>query len=344
MSSPLVLVTGASGYLGAHCVKVLLDKGYRVRGTVRSLKNTKKIDPVKALDSSGTKIEFVEADLTTKESWPKAVSGCDYVLHVASPFPLAGTQETIDTAIAGTKNVLEACANENTLKKVVLTSSLVAIFEGHVDGRRLTENDWSILNDKTDAYYTSKTLAEKAAWEFVEEHKNKFRFTVVNPGFIVGPTLTDELGSSAEVIKKLMEAPALPKMRFICVDVRDVAMAHIAAMENQESDGMRIICAEADSRLASELFEKLTEEFESQGYCIPTRSIPDWIVKFGANFSDQFAKIAGRLGIELNFDNSRLREILKIDPNDTRKAVVDMVYTMIEKGFIKKTTKYRGPK
>ncbi|CAJ0585055.1 unnamed protein product, partial [Mesorhabditis spiculigera] len=340
----LVLVSGATGFLGAHCIKRLLDKGYRVRGTVRSLNNAKKVDPVKKLDPTGMSLSLVEADLNEAAGWPKAVSGCDYVLHVASPFPIGGTEETISTAIAGTKNVLAACANEPSVKKVVLTSSMLAIFEGRPSGK-LTEKDWSILDNST-AYAKSKTLAEQSAWEFAKEggHKNNFILTVVNPGFILGPPLTDEKGSSADVISQLMgHQPALPQVNFTCIDVRDVAAAHVAALTAPETDGQRVICTNAEPVPMVELSKALREEFGSQGYCPATHTIPDWVVKIGANFSAQMANVAPRLGKAHSFDNSRLKALLGGDPITPQKSVVDMVYELIERGHIKKTPKYRGP-
>ncbi|CAJ0944754.1 unnamed protein product, partial [Mesorhabditis belari] len=346
MQKSVVLVTGASGFLGAHCVKALLDKGYRVRGTVRSLKNAHKVEPVRKLDPSGARLSLVEADLNKKDGWEKAVSGCDYVLHVASPFPLGGTQETIDTAIAGTKNVLEACAEEISVKKVVLTSSVAAISEGHrASKERIDESFWSLLEGAV-AYVKSKTLAERAAWDYVNQktHKNNFPLTTINPGFIIGPPLTDDKGSSVEVIMQMMSLPAVPRITFGCIDVRDVAKAHVEAMERPESNGMRVICAEADPHYMVELGKRLQREFASQGYSPAAKTLPDFIIKIGSLFSAQFSAIVGRLGHETRFDNTRLREVLHVQPNDSREALVDMVYELIDRGIIKKTTKYRPRK
>ncbi|CAJ0926751.1 unnamed protein product, partial [Mesorhabditis belari] len=344
MDKALVLVTGASGYLGAHCVKVLLGRGYRVRGTVRSLKNALKVEPVKKLDPSGKLLTLIEADLNKKDGWENAVAGCEYVLHVASPFPLGGTQETIDTAIAGTKNVFEACAKETSVKKVVLTSSLVAVSEGHrAETRRLTEDDWSILEGSI-AYVKSKTLAEKAAWDFVKEkkHKNNFPLTVILPGAIMGPPLTDDKGTSVESAVQMMTMSGLPRITFACIDVRDCATAHVEAMTRPESDGMRVICCEADPIYLTDMAKRLSEEFVSQGYSPATKTIPDWIIKVGSVFSGKLSALAPRLGMETRFDNTRLREVLGVHPNDSREAMVDMAYELIDRGIIKKTPKYRG--
>ncbi|CAJ0585110.1 unnamed protein product, partial [Mesorhabditis spiculigera] len=340
----LVLVSGATGFLGAHCIKRLLDQGYRVRGTVRSLNNAKKVAPVRKLDPTGTRLTLVEADLNQAAGWETAVAGCDYVLHVASPFPIGGTEETIHTAIAGTKNVLVACANEPSVKKVVLTSSLLAICEGHPSGR-LTDQHWSIL-DHANAYTKSKTLAEQSAWKFVKKggHTNNFILTVVNPGFITGPPLTDEKGTSADVISRIMgNLPALPQIIFSSIDVRDVAAAHVAALTAPETDGQRVICTNAEPVAMVEFSKALRKEFKTQGYCPPTHTIPDWIVKLGGIFSAEMADVASRLGKAHSFDNSRLKSLLGGEPIAPSKSVVDMVYELIERGHIKKTSKYRGP-
>ncbi|CAJ0585113.1 unnamed protein product, partial [Mesorhabditis spiculigera] len=338
----LVLVTGASGYLGAHCIKRLLEQGYQVRGTVRNVNNATKVDPIKILDPNGKQLTLVEADLGESAGWSSAVSGCDYVLHVASPCGFFTTDEVIQTAIDGTRNVLEACANEPSIKKVVLTSSMLAIFEGHPSGK-LTNKDWSIL-DNAAPYPKSKTLAEQWAWEFVKEggRKNNFILTVINPGLIFGPPLTPEKSSSAEIVSRMMGMPALPHVNFTIVDVRDVATAKVAALSAPETDGQRVICTNAEPAPMVELSKALREEFGSQGYCPPTRNIPDWLVRFGSNFSQQMAEIASRLGVVHTFDNSMLIKLLGRAPIRPEDSIVEMTYELIERGHIKKTTKYRG--
>ncbi|CAJ0585057.1 unnamed protein product, partial [Mesorhabditis spiculigera] len=340
----LVLVTGASGYLGAHCVKTLLDKGYRVRGTVRSLNNAKKVEPVKLLDPTGESLSLVEADLNEKQGWPSAVAGCDYVLHVASPFPLVGTEETIKTAVAGTMNVLEACAETESVQKLVLTSSVAAITEGYRHlAEPLTEEYWSKLDDAS-AYTKSKTMAERAAWDFVKQegHKNSFTMTVINPGFIIGPPITDDKGSSVDIITQLLALPAVPRVTMTLIDVRDVAEAHVAALSKPDSDNQRILCTNEHSYFMIDLAHVLREEFGDQGYSPANYQIPDWIVRFGSYFSGTLAGVVTRIGMKTKFDNSKLRNILGITPRDPLKSLVEMVYELIERGHIKRTSKYRG--
>uniref|UniRef100_A0A914E9G8 NAD-dependent epimerase/dehydratase domain-containing protein n=1 Tax=Acrobeloides nanus TaxID=290746 RepID=A0A914E9G8_9BILA len=185
----------ASGYVATHCVQQLLAAGYLVRGTVRSLKNSEKVQPLRVLKFAQERLELVEADLEKADSWPKAVDSCDYVLHVASPIHKPDI-DMIKVAVDGTLNVLKACAKCHIVKKVVFTI-------GHeTTDRVLTEDDWSNVNGNISEYSKSKTLAEKAAWDFVKsipEGDNQFKLTCLNPGFIAGPLLNDVEGSSATV-------------------------------------------------------------------------------------------------------------------------------------------------
>lgn len=188
----LILVTGASGYIAAHIVKQLLDKGYRVRGTVRSLKNPKKVDPLYKLSDKG-KLELVEADLMNESSWLSSVKDCTYVIHTASPFPNSHPKdemELINPAVNGTLFVFRACVQpDSKVKRVVLTSSTAAVSGDVVkQGYNYSEKDWADVNNIS-AYAKSKTLAEKAAWDFLKEREAKslpcFELAVINPNFVI---------------------------------------------------------------------------------------------------------------------------------------------------------------
>ncbi|GFO29722.1 NADPH-dependent aldehyde reductase ari1-like isoform x2, partial [Plakobranchus ocellatus] len=244
MSDPLVLVTGASGFLGRHVVKVLQEKGYRVRGTVRSLKNAKRVEHLYNLcPNAKFKLELVEADLTKDETWLDAVEGCTYIHHVASPFPLEDVnrdEEIIGPAIQGTLGVMKAAAKTGMVKRIVLTSSSSAV--GFVGGNKdpRTEKDWTNINDKgISAYPKSKVLAEKAAWEFVANlpENEKFELAVINPVFILGPVLQGSGGTSFEIIQQILmkEVPVVPHFNLGVCDVRDVAEAHLRCMTLPEA-------------------------------------------------------------------------------------------------------------
>jgi nucleoside-diphosphate-sugar epimerase len=194
MENDLILVTGASGYIACHIVKKLMEKGYRVRGTVRSLKDEKKVAPLRNLvQNPKHELELVEADLLKEEKWSDAVKGCTFVIHTASPFPNSSPKdenELITPAVNGTLYVLRACVQEGSkVKRVVLTSSVAAIAGSNFENNRTyTEKDWPNV-DILDPYSKSKTLAEKSAWNFLEERKkNKlpcFELAVINPGYVM---------------------------------------------------------------------------------------------------------------------------------------------------------------
>uniref|UniRef100_A0AC35GFH1 3-beta hydroxysteroid dehydrogenase/isomerase domain-containing protein n=1 Tax=Panagrolaimus sp. PS1159 TaxID=55785 RepID=A0AC35GFH1_9BILA len=231
-----VLVTGASGYLGIHCVKQLLEAGYLVRGTVRALNNPKKIEPLRSLPFASERLELVVADLEKPDQWNSALQDCTYILHTASPFPITPDETIIKTAVNGTLNVLNAATKVLTIKKIVLTSSCVAVMEGYDDPKKIfNESDWSIETPTMNPYFRSKIEAEKAAWNLVKNFgsdENKFQLTVINPSFIIGPQLSDIEGSSANSIKSFLNhtMPVVPTICIPCVDVRDVAACHIKAM------------------------------------------------------------------------------------------------------------------
>src|SRR6266404_1605076 len=202
---PLVLVTGATGYIAGHCIRELLEHGYRVRGTVRSLADPTKTEHLRRIAAQlGGSLELVEADLTADRGWRDAATGCTYVQHVASPFPAEVPKDEMDLirpAVDGAKRVLQASADSGTVKRVVMTSSVAAVAFGHKDGNGAvrTEADWSIA-ENCDAYPKSKTLAERAAWDFVAAlpTEQRFELAVINPGFVLGPLLNADQGTSGE--------------------------------------------------------------------------------------------------------------------------------------------------
>ncbi|CAJ0929546.1 unnamed protein product, partial [Mesorhabditis belari] len=345
MEEKLVLVSGASGYLASWCIKLLLERGYRVRGTVRSLKNPQKVDPVRKLEPTGKRLELVEADLMKDDTWPKAVKGCDYVLHVASPLVVGGSQKTVDTAIQGATSVLKACGDELSVKKVVLTSSSLAICDGHNPPKEYyDENDWTYIEEST--WYTkSKKLAEEAAWKLYKsgELKNKFDFTVINPGFIVGPPLVDDIGTSVQLAIQLMTMPMLPKMAFNSIDIRDVAEAHIRALERPETNNHRIAVTEEDPVSMKDFGIRLKKVFGPLGYSPTTGTLPQFVVKIGSFFSADMIDVL-KMQCYIRFNNTKMRELLGMSPRSTLDGMVDMIDELINRGHIKKTARWEANK
>ncbi|KAJ1366876.1 hypothetical protein KIN20_027658 [Parelaphostrongylus tenuis] len=345
-SEILVLVTGASGYIASHCVRLLLNQGYRVRGTVRSLKNEKKVAPIRRLQQD-ERLELVEADLMNEECWKSAVSGCQYILHIASPFLIAPDASCIDIAVTGTLNVLRAASKEYSVKKVVITSSCVAVNEGHPQNKVFDETSWTdITNPDVDFYSKSKTLAEKAAWDFVDNIKdgNKFALTTLNPTFVVGPLLIDEEGASISLMRRFIngEMPAVPELNLACVDVRDVAKAHVEAMIRPESDGERILITSQPSFFFRNIARILGKEFRRQGFWVPHYQAPYFVLWLYSFFDKEAAASLKRVGRIVRFDNSKAKRLLGIEFSDPARAMIEMGYSLIERGIVKKRSGYKG--
>uniref|UniRef100_A0A0N5AB35 Epimerase domain-containing protein n=1 Tax=Syphacia muris TaxID=451379 RepID=A0A0N5AB35_9BILA len=329
----VVLVTGASGYLAIHCIRLLLRKGYRVRGTVRDLKNRLKIQPLENLEGSD-RLELVYAELQDAQSWIDAVDGCDYILHMASPCEVVASSSIIDDAVQGTLNVLKAAAQCPKVKKVVLTSSCGAVNEGVQEKKRIfDENDWTNLDcNKVLPYHRSKTMAEKAAWNFVNKHLH-FKLTVLNPGLVVGPLLQNFKGAS--VIGYFMDFTMImyPSLSIAVVDVDDVAEAHLRAMLYPESDGERILITSCTLSF-KQIAKILRKEFGPKGYFVPKLQVPYILLRVYSIFSAKGRSALQVYGHEEYFDNSKAKRLLKMNFKDPRQALIDMTYDMIARGML----------
>ncbi len=252
MSGELVLVTGGTGFVGAHCIVALLREGYRVRTTVRALDRAGQArDLVRAGGEDPTGIEFVVADLMQDDGWLDAVDGTRYVLHVASPLPVRqpkDANELIEPAREGVLRVLRA-ARDTGVRRVVQTSSFAAIGYGTDPGRPFTEADWTDLTaPHLTPYIQSKTLAERAAWEFIEREGAGLEFATVNPVVIFGPALGADFSTSIHVLLRLLngKVPAVPPGTTTGVDVRDVADLHVLAMRHPDAAGERFLAVAGD--------------------------------------------------------------------------------------------------
>ena len=338
---PKVLVTGASGFIAGHCIQALLDEGHPVRGTVRSLRDDAKIRHLRDMvGHDGARLELVEADLTRDAGWEQAVAGCKYVLHVASPFPATLPDDEADLivpAVEGTRRVLAACATAGGVSRVVLTSSLAAIASGRSDhGERvLTEADWS-NPDRCEPYQKSKTLAERAAWDFVTAlpADRRFELAVINPGFVLGPMLSNAGGTSAELIRRLLNRgmPACPHIGFAVVDVRDVARAHLLAMTTPGAAGNRYITA-GDHMWLEEMAKILADEFNRYGYRVPTGRLPYWLMWIVARFDKTIRMTLASVGKREQISYEKARRELGWTPRPPEETFIDMGYSAIELGL-----------
>ncbi|MFD6272478.1 NAD-dependent epimerase/dehydratase family protein [Nocardia asteroides] len=283
-----VLVTGATGFVAGHCIAELLEHGYAVRGTVRDLAaHGKRAHLTELARRTGGELEFVAASLDDDAGWAAAVTGCDAVLHVASPFPStppADEQALIGPAVEGTLRVLRAAAAAG-VRRVVLTSSVAAVAYGHDVDRPRTEADWSVV-DRIPAYQKSKTLAERAAWDYVATLTDGPELVAVNPGMVLGPLQSAQVTSTShEPIRMLLnrEVPGSVRTGWTPVDVRDLATAHRLALEVPAAAGNRYLCA-AEPLWMGELAQLLARDYAAQGFKVPTRVLPDLLVRLVAVF------------------------------------------------------------
>src|SRR5436190_3275965 len=287
-----VLVTGASGFIASRIIDQLLAAGYLVRGTVRSLRKDKEHDlaPLRALAGASDRLDLVEADLVADGSFDSAAAGCEYVMHTASPYVLDTTdpqRDLVDPAVNGTRNVLGACQRAATVKRMVLTSSMAAITDEPGSGHVLTESDWNEKSSlERNPYYYSKTLAERAAWQFMDERNRTFDLVAINPFLVIGPSLVPGLNPSNQIFVDLLTGtyPGIVSLTWGFVDVRDVAAVHVRAMETPSASG-RYICAGETASMRT-VVGILKKHGWGDGYRLPSigldNPIGDAIVRAGS--------------------------------------------------------------
>jgi dihydroflavonol-4-reductase len=334
-----VLVTGGTGFIGLHCVQQLLDSGYEVRTTIRTESRKEEVmEAMRKHSSHPERLEIVIADLLKDDGWDEAVKGCRYVLHVASPFFLQAPDhedDLIKPAVDGTLRVLNAC-RENDVEKVVLTSSVAAIAYGHgKDKTSIDETDWSKTDGDISAYTKSKTLAEKAAWDFMDKlsHDNKFELTVINPAAVTGPMLTSDIGSSNDMIIKMTDGsmPACPKIQMGFVDVRDVAKAHIFSMTSEKTNGERLIASQKDM-----YFVEVGRLLNASGYKkSPKREMPNLLVRIMALFVTELVGLLPVLSRNVTTDKTKSKEVFDWDYVSAENSILESAEQLKTMGLIK---------
>ncbi|GAA0522932.1 dihydroflavonol-4-reductase [Paractinoplanes deccanensis] len=334
MTNSRVLVTGGSGFLAAHCVLRLLADGLQVRTTVRSQRGADRVRSMVAAGGStvAADVEIVQADLTADRGWDAAVAGCDYVLHVASPFPAAPPAHENDLIVPardGALRVLHA-ALRGGVKRVVLTSSLAAIDYGHAP--RTTPYDETIWTDLTGrgvtAYAKSKTLAERAAWDLAE--REGLELAVVNPTGILGPVLSSDYGTSVGAIALLLRGgtPVLPRATVGIVDARDVADLHVRAMTHPAAAGERFI-ANAGLMSLPMMARTLRDGLGDAARKVPTRTVPDWVVRIAALFDDNLRLSLSMLGTPRDATSAKAQRVLDWAPRSPEEAVLATAESML---------------
>lgn len=335
-----VLVTGGTGFLGAWCGAELVRRGYEVRTTVRDLRRA---DDVRASFAAagvepGERLSLAAADLNEDDGWADAVAGCDYVLHVASPFPPAQPKdpdELIVPARDGALRVLGASL-EAGVKRVVMTSSVAAVRHGRAPSAEpYDEADWTDPEDlRRTPYVRSKTIAERAAWEHVRARGAESRLAVVNPGAIIGPVLSDDRSFSLQVVERLMGGmPAMPRLGFVLVDVRDVADLQIRAMTAPAAGGERFLAVDRFLWM-KDVARILRERLGAEARKVPTRVAPDLMIRAMGLFDPSVRSIVSDLGESTTYTAQKAKTTLGWEPRPIEDSIADTAQSLLERGLV----------
>ena len=338
-----VLLTGATGFIAKHIALQLLEAGYAVRGTVRTASRGAEVaEAVRPhlSDASDldTRLSFVTLDLTSDDGWEAAMGGVDVLMHTASPFPMStpdNEDDLIRPAVDGTLRALKA-AKTAAVNRVVLTSSNVAIMWSPLPAGETTydETNWTNPDDPgVEAYAKSKTLAERAAWDFVANDAPDMKLTTVNPGFVLGPPLDANVGTSINVIERILRGkdPMLPDIGFTTVDVRDVAEMHVTVIDKPETYGQRILTADKFLKF-TDLAKAIKDAYPKRR--IPTRTAPNFLIKLLAKFDPAIKSVLPMLGRVDKTDNSRATAILGRGMRQAHKAAVSSAEFLIRNKLV----------
>ncbi len=339
-----VVVTGGTGFVGAHCLIQLLSAGHETRTTVRNMARESDVRAMVRQGGAGEvgrRLTLFRADLNDDAGWAEAMADCDYVLHVASPFPSTvpkDENELIAPARDGALRVLRA-ARDAGVKRVVLTSSFAAIGYGAA-GRTtaFTEKDWTNLDDPSvQPYQKSKTIAEREAWDFIEREGGGLELAVVNPVGVLGPVLGPDYSTSILLVKRLLDGsmPGCPDLFFGVVDVRDVADLHLKAMTDPAARGERFLATGGDFVSIRQVAQFLKEDAGDDARKVPTRPVPSWLLRVVALFDPQVKGLLPELGKHKNATNEKARRLLGWAPRSPGEAVLATARSMSELGLLK---------
>ena len=322
-----VLVTGASGFIAEHCIIELLKNGYSVKGSLRTMNREQEVRDAVKTETDDTKLEFCKLDLLEDDGWEDAMWDCDYLMHVASPFVIEDPKdenELIKPAKEGTLRALNA-AKKAGIKRVVLTSSVAAV-NSHMMSGTSDHTTWTDINSKyVTPYQKSKTIAEKAAWDFYnnQDSNNKMELAVINPGGVMGPQLGNDLGgASTQIVSQLISGkfPMIPALSFPFIDVRDVAILHLKAMTTPEADGKRFIAAHSEPTWMYQVAEVLS----AAGYeKIKLKKAPSFMLKLIGLFDNKTKSLVPMLDKYVPCDNSQTVKILNWEPMPWEQAFIE---------------------
>ncbi len=322
-----VLVTGASGFIAEHCIIELLKNGYSVKGSLRTMNREQEVRDAIKTGANDENLEFCKLDLLEDDGWEDAMLDCDYLMHVASPFVIEDPKdenELIKPAKQGTLRALNA-AKKAGIKRVVLTSSVAAV-NSHMMSGTSDHTTWTEINSKyVTPYQKSKTIAEKAAWDFYnnQDSSNKMEMAVINPGGVMGPQLGNDLGgASTQIVSQLISGkfPMIPALSFPFIDVRDVAILHLKAMTTPEADGKRFIAAHSEPTWMYEVAEVLS----AAGYeKIKLKKAPSFMLKLIGLFDNKTKSLVPMLDKYVPCDNSQTVKILNWEPMPWEQAFIE---------------------
>ncbi|MGA7713339.1 MAG: aldehyde reductase [Rhizomicrobium sp.] len=342
-----VLVTGGSGFIASHCILQLLAAGHQVRTTVRSLTREGEVRAMLKEGGAepGDRLTFFAADLEKDAGWKDAVTGCDYIVHVASPFPLGipkNDDELIVPAREGALRVLRA-ARDAGVKRVVLTSSFAAIGYGQKPQTKpYDETNWTNLKGRgLTAYVKSKTIAERAAWDFISKEGGMLELSVVNPVGVFGPVLGPDFSTSIQLVQRMLNGamPGVPKLYFGAVDVRDVADLHLRCMTNPAAKGERFLAVAGDFVSLFEMAGFLKAHMGAAAKRLPTRQLPDWVVRLVALFDPSARQILPELGKRKNGTNAKAKRLLGWSPRSNEECIVATGESLVRFGLLKDSAK-----
>jgi nucleoside-diphosphate-sugar epimerase len=338
-----ILVTGGSGFIGCHSILQLLAAGHQVRTTVRTKKREGDVRAMLKEGGAepGDRLSCIVADLENDAGWPDAVTGCEYVLHVASPFPPTipkHEDELIVPAREGSLRVLRAARGAG-VKRVVLTSSFAAIGYGQKpQNLPFSETNWTDSNgDDVQPYAKSKTLAERAAWDFIARESGGLELSVVNPVGVFGPVLGPDYSTSILLVQRLMDGamPGCPRLYFGGVDVRDVADLHIRAMTHPAAKGERFLAVAGEFMSIVDIAKVLKSRMGVSAKRVPTRHLPNWLVRIAAWRDPAVKQILPELGKMKNATNEKARRLLGWAPRSTEEAIVATAESLMRLGLLK---------
>lgn len=334
-----VLVTGGSGFVGSHIILQLLKADHVVRTTVLSLSREADVRAMLTDAGAANRLSFFAANLERDDGWDDAVSGCDFVMHVASPIPVAAPKtedKLIVPARGGALRVLRA-ARKGGVKRVVFTSTCGAIYYGHPPQTEpFDETIWTDIGGDMSAYVRSKAIAERAVWDFMATEAGTMELAVINPSGIFEPVLGRDFSSSIEIIKRLMNGmPGCPMIYFGVVDVRDVADLHLRAMTNLAAKGERFIAVTGKALSMFDIATVLRERPGSAARNVPTRRLPNWLVRIAARFDPSMRQLLPLLGVVRNATSAKAERLLGWKPRPRDDAIIATAESLIKFGIVK---------